>query len=297
MASSFSSWRLYIEGKSDFNSSATEKAIWCWSVTSWILANLSIREVATLATNWIKDRPEGLKLQNLALATITGPALRSYPKNTTVDVQHALNKCESLGAQGNNWSFTGTHRQLQMIFSPHMAVVRRHFLPNMQFECCLILQVTLGGNFNIFAASGESTAWVLLWKPRSRPIGVWVCPVAQCKFFSTAFDPRAWTPGCVREGKFRTSAPADYTWERRRKIIFHWWSWSSPLVHKVHNLRQGPLGIPPWWPPAPSHTGGRERVGTWNTLRERFHPRPSPLEPQLIPIPMGDGEDDDDQPP
>ena len=62
----------------------------------------------------------------------------------------------------------------------------------MQFECCLILQGTLGGNFDIFAASGESTAWVLLWKTCSRPSGVRVCPVAQFKFFGTAFDPRVW---------------------------------------------------------------------------------------------------------
>ena len=34
------------------------------------LANLDVREEAALATNWIKDRPERLKLQNLALATI-----------------------------------------------------------------------------------------------------------------------------------------------------------------------------------------------------------------------------------
>ena len=67
------------------------------------------------------------------------------------------------------------------------------FLPNMQFECCMILQGTLGGSFDIFAASGESTAWVLLWKTRSRPLGVRVCPVAQFNFFKTAFDPRAWT--------------------------------------------------------------------------------------------------------
>ena len=33
------------------------------------LAKLSIREETALATNGIKDRPEGLKLQNLALAT------------------------------------------------------------------------------------------------------------------------------------------------------------------------------------------------------------------------------------
>ena len=52
----------------------------------------------------------------------------------------------------------------------------------------MILQGTLGDNFDIFAASGESTAWVLLWEIRSRSIGVTVCPVAQFNFFSTAFD-------------------------------------------------------------------------------------------------------------
>ena len=57
----------------------------------------------------------------------------------------------------------------------------------------MILQGTLGGNFDIFAASGESTAWVLLWKTCSRPSGVRVCPAAQFKIFGTAFDPRVWT--------------------------------------------------------------------------------------------------------
>ena len=75
----------------------------------------------------------------------------------------------------------------------HMAVLRRHVLPNMHFQCCMLLQGTLGGNFDIFAASGESTAWVLLWRTRSRPIGVRVCLVAQFNFFSTAFDTRVWT--------------------------------------------------------------------------------------------------------
>ena len=57
----------------------------------------------------------------------------------------------------------------------------------------MLLQGTLVGNFDIFAASGESTAWVLLWKTRSRPIGVKVCLAAQLNFFSTAFVPRVWT--------------------------------------------------------------------------------------------------------
>ena len=36
------------------------------------LANLSVQEEAALATNWIDDRLEGLKLQNFASATMTG---------------------------------------------------------------------------------------------------------------------------------------------------------------------------------------------------------------------------------
>ena len=74
-----------------------------------------------------------------------------------------------------------------------MAVLRRHFLPDMHFQCCMLLQGTLGGNFDIFAASGESTAWVLLLRTCSRITGVRVCPVAQLTLFGTAFDPRVWT--------------------------------------------------------------------------------------------------------
>ena len=48
------------------------------------------------------------------------------------------------------------------------------------------LQGTFGGNFNIFAANGDSTAWVRLYQSRSRPI----CLVALFNFFSTTIDPR-----------------------------------------------------------------------------------------------------------
>ena len=44
------------------------------------LAILRIRGEALLATNWIKDRFEGLKIQNLPLATMTGQAMSSFPK-------------------------------------------------------------------------------------------------------------------------------------------------------------------------------------------------------------------------
>ena len=59
---------------------------------------MSIREEAAVATNWVKDRPEGLILQNLALTSMTGPAVRSFRKNITADVQYARNKCESVGS-------------------------------------------------------------------------------------------------------------------------------------------------------------------------------------------------------
>ena len=114
-----------------------------------------------MAKNWIKDRPELLKLQNLALATVKGPAMSSLPKHTKADVRYAINKCESLGS-GKQLILHGHPSAIAQDFSPHMAVLRRHFLPNMHFQYCMILQGIIGRNFDIFAASGESTAWVLL---------------------------------------------------------------------------------------------------------------------------------------
>ena len=109
------------------------------------LAKSSIREEAILATSWIKDRPKGMKLQNPALATITGPALRSYPKNTTAHVQHALEKCESLDS-GKQLILHGNPSAIAKDYSPQVSVLRCLFLPNMQFECCMILQGTTEAN-------------------------------------------------------------------------------------------------------------------------------------------------------
>ena len=106
------------------------------------LANLSKKEEGTLATNYIKDRLEGLKLRNLALATITRPALRSYAENMTADVQHALEKCESLGSRKQLVPSPGIHRQLQRIYPRIWQFFDVIFLPNMHFECCMILQGT-----------------------------------------------------------------------------------------------------------------------------------------------------------
>ena len=81
------------------------------------LVNLSIQEEAALATNWMKDRSGGLKFQNLALATMSGQAVRNQPKNNTADVQHAINKCESLGS-GKQLIFHGNPSAIAKDFSP-----------------------------------------------------------------------------------------------------------------------------------------------------------------------------------
>ena len=71
MASPHVHWRLHIKGKGDSSSSTS---VFQYALISDFLdlAHLSFQEEAALATNWINDRPEGLKLPNLALATRTG---------------------------------------------------------------------------------------------------------------------------------------------------------------------------------------------------------------------------------
>ena len=57
-----------------------------------------------------------LKLQNLALANVTGQAVRSQPKKLTADVRYASNKCESLGS-GKQLKLHGNPLAIAMDFS------------------------------------------------------------------------------------------------------------------------------------------------------------------------------------
>ena len=90
------------------------------------LANLSIQEEAALATNWIKDRSEGLKL----LRWLPGRDLQGVYQNLTSDVHCAMRRetidlsRESIGIRE---------------FSPHVAVLRRHFFAEYAFP---VLHVT-----------------------------------------------------------------------------------------------------------------------------------------------------------
>ena len=138
-----------------------------------------------MVTNWIKDPPEGLKLQNLALATFTGPALRSYPENYDRRcAQHALKTCESSGS-GKQLILHGIPiGNRRGFFTAYVSSSSSFFCRICSFQCCMILQGNSRRQFlTSFATSGESTAWVLLWETRSRQIVVRVCLVAHFNFF------------------------------------------------------------------------------------------------------------------
>ena len=131
---------------------------------------------------------------------------------------------------------------------------------------------TLGGDFDIFAASGESTVWVLLWKTRSRPIGVRLCLVAQSKFFrvwtrvvfwkeNSGLHPQLITP--ESQGGDETncpSPPSDFQFFDDPDVPFgpQGPPPPEPLAPLGPPGPPGSPGLPPGWPPAPSPASDRE---------------------------------------
>ena len=225
-------------------------------------------------------------------------------------LQPAVNLLQVIGFRETiDPSRESIHRQLQKIFPSIWQSFDVIFLPNVHFQCCMILQGTLGGNFDLSAASGESTAWVLFWKTRSRPIGVRVCLVAQFNFSvphlirvsgqwvvlrkgNSGRQPQLITPENEGEDNTNYPSPRNFSFFDNPDVPFG--PRGPPAPPEPHEP-PGLPGLPPGWPPAPSPAGGGEQVGTGNTSRERLPLRPSPPEPEPIPIPMSD--DEDDQPP
>ena len=133
---------LHIKSKSDSISSASASTTCAHQRLRGLCISKSPREQGALATNWIKERPEGLKLQNLALTTKTGPFCKQFTgKSNCRRPLHTINKCETLGS-GKQLVLHGNPSAIARDFSPHMAVIRRHFLPNVHFQCCMSLQGT-----------------------------------------------------------------------------------------------------------------------------------------------------------
>ena len=202
------------------------------------------------------------------------PAVRSFPKNMTADAKYVVDKCESLGS-GKQRIVHGNPFAIASYFFTAYVSSSTSFLPNMQFACCKILQDTLRDNFDIFAANGEATASVLLWKTRSRPIGMNVCPVAQFNFYSTAFDPPAWTLVVFwkenlgrqlqlitpeNEGGDNTNYPSAPTStfldDPEVPCCPQGTQPPAPPEPQEPPGQPGQPGIPPGWPPAPSRACG-----------------------------------------
>ena len=145
-------------------------------------ANLSIREAAAPATNWIKDRPEGLKLQNLALATMTGPAVRSFPNKYDCRRPVRPQQLRVIGLRETldpSRESTGDCKGFFSAYGSPSKVI-----------CCRICTSSAVG---FSRAPSEANLASLLpavnpllgcssGKNRSRPIGVRVCLVAQFNF-------------------------------------------------------------------------------------------------------------------
>ena len=68
----------------------------------------------------------------------------------------------------------------------------------------MLLQGTLGSDFDIFAASGESTAF--LWKTRSKTNWREGLSCSPIRFFQHRIRSACVDNGCILEGRFGTSA-------------------------------------------------------------------------------------------
>ena len=88
------------------------------------LAHLSFREEAALATTWIKDRPEGLKLQNLAFGHHDAPGVEQFTSKSDYrrPVRHKQMRVFAPRATFDpSWENPSV---LARDFHPHMAVLR-----------------------------------------------------------------------------------------------------------------------------------------------------------------------------
>ena len=182
-----------------------------------------------------------------------------------------------------------------------MAVFRRHFLPNVHFQCCMLLHGTLGHEIrHLSRPAVNPLPGCSSEKPVQRPTSARVCPAAQFDFFSTAFDPREWTMVVFwredlgrqfqlitpeNEGGYETSSPSPprFTVFDDPDVLL-----DPPDTPPAPPEPPGPPdspGLPPGLLRAPPPAGGRGSARAENVSRERSRPRSQSPEPQLKPIP------------
>ena len=233
------------------------------------------------------------KICTTAILHCDRPGCAQFSENMTADVQYAIDKRESLGL-GKQLILHGNLSTTAQDFFTAYGRPSTSFSAEYALQCCMILKRTLGGNFDIFAVSGESTA---LSAPLDNPFKTnWREGLYLFNFFSTAFDPRAWTmvvfwkenlgrePQLItpeNEGGDETSCPSPTKFFDDPDVPTKWTSRTSKTSWTARTA----------WPTTRMASSSiiccdRERVGHESASRERLPPRPSPPEPQLIPIPL-----------
>ena len=136
---------VFFQGKGHFNSSA---AVSARCVDERPPGPCQFGHMKGSSTGHVLDQgpTKSVKASEPCIGHHDRPNGEQNTKNMTTDVQYAINKCDSLGS-GKHLILHGIPSATAKDLSPHMAVFRRHFWPNMHFQCCMLLQGTLGGDF------------------------------------------------------------------------------------------------------------------------------------------------------
>ena len=142
--------------------------------------------------NWIDDRPKGFKLQNLAFATLARPLMSSLPKKSDCGRPARYSQMRIFGPKATIDPSPGIHRRLQ-----------QHFPRIWQPFDVIFYRTCISSAACYFRA--PSVAILTSLRPVVNPLpgcssgkpvqdqlasGLSCSPI---RFFSTAFDPPAWT--------------------------------------------------------------------------------------------------------
>ena len=312
MGSTHSSWRLHVKSKSFSTSSASASAS---CANQRLLGPCSSDYTRRSSTGHELDQGLTRRVETTepCVGHQDGADLQTVYRKIELQTSTSQLTDASLWAQGDNWSFTGIHRQLQRIFPRMWQSFDVIFA-----ECALpVLYVTSGHpRLRFWHLCGQW--WIhRLGAPLQNPFktnwreGLSCSPIQlfQHRVWS-AFDPREWRmvvfwkedsgrqPQLItpeHEGGDETSSPSPprCTFFDDPDVPLN-----PPDTPPAPPAPPGPPdspGLPPGLPPVPPPAGGKERARAENAPRERSRPRSQPREPQLKPIPMSD--DDDDQSP
>ena len=132
------------KAKSDFDSSATVSAI-CADQRRPGSCKIEYKRRSNIGHELDHGPTQRDETSEPSVGHNYRPSITQLSKKMAADVQHALEKCESLGS-GKQLILHGNPSAITGYYSPQMSVLRCHLLQNMQFERCMILQGTTEAN-------------------------------------------------------------------------------------------------------------------------------------------------------